>query len=63
MGEIMKIRFNGYRSYKNIKEELGIREIYFLPTIVYYYDEVYMPSENPHNVYIAWLFWKLDIYW
>ena len=58
----MDIRFQRYRTWKNIKDELGIFEFYILPTISIYRDEVYLEDEYPTQIKAAWLFWELCIY-
>ena len=58
----MDIRFQRYRTWKNIKDELGTFEFYILPTISIYRDEVYLEDEYPTQIKVAWLFWELCIY-
>ena len=58
----MDIRFNKYKTWKNIKDELGIFEFYVLPSITVYHDKAYMADEYPTQIKIAWLFWELCIY-
>ena len=58
----MDIRFQRYKSWKHIKDELGIVEFYVLPTITIYRDEAYIADEYPTQIKIAWLFLELCIY-
>ena len=58
----MNIKFQRYKTWKSIKNELGIFEFYILPTIVVYRDEVYLADEYPTQIKVAWLFWELCIY-
>lgn len=58
----MNIRFNGYKTWKHIKDELGMFEFYMLPNISIFHDGVYELDEYPTEIKIAWLFWKIEIY-
>lgn len=58
----MNIRFKRYKSWKGIKDELGIFEFYILPSITIYRDDSFMVDEYPTEIKFAWLFWELSIY-
>lgn len=57
----MTVSFRGYGAYKSIKENLGIKTFYFLPTISYHYDDTF--DDLPHEVQISWLFWNMYVHW
>ena len=57
------ISFSGYKSWKSVKENLDMFDIYILPTIILSYDDVFDNVEDyPYEIRIAWLFWKIHIY-
>lgn len=58
----MNIRFNGYNTWKHIKDELGMFEFYMLPNIAVLHDSNFNIDEYPTEIKIAWLFWELYIY-
>ena len=58
----MKIRFNGYNTWKHIKDELEIFNFYILPSIIVSQDRTFDIDEYPTEIKIAWLFWEIEIY-
>lgn len=49
----MDSRFCGYKVWKRIKEEIGVFNVYVLPSIIV--------SQN--DIKFAWLFWECCIYY
>jgi hypothetical protein len=58
----MNIRFKGYNTWKHIKDELGMFELYMLPNISVLHDGNFNIDEYPTEIKIAWLFWEFCIY-
>ena len=59
----MEIRFNGYKTWKGIKEELGLYTFYILPTIELHSDDAFWDEKNRiYEFKIAWLLWELKFY-
>lgn len=61
-GKVMEINFIGYKTWKNIKEQLGMYWFYIMPSIVVHYDNSFMPKEFPLEIKFAWLFWEMNIH-
>ena len=58
----MKINFTGYKSWKQICENLGFGSVFILPTIMVCCDSNFEVDEYPIEIKFAWVFWKLSIY-
>lgn len=57
------IIFQGYKSWKSVKDNLDMFNFYILPTIVLNYDNVWdNGNDYPYDILIAWLFWKIQFY-
>ena len=58
----MEIRFNGYKTWKHIKEELDMFDLYILPSVIVYRDWFGLQNQCTTSIKFAWLFWELNIY-
>jgi hypothetical protein len=58
----MKIRFLGYRYWKQAKKDLGFWSFYILPCIMVEVDRNFLKEEYPTNIKFSWLFWEFYIY-
>ena len=61
----MSVRFNGYKSWKHIKDELDLYSLYILPFIAINRDGVFdknLSRNKLTSIQCAWLFWSLEIY-
>lgn len=59
----MQIIISGYQTWKHAKEELNIFNVYVLPTLIVYYDNILdWDNDYPVEIKFAWLFWELRIY-
>ena len=59
----MDIKFNGYRTWKNVKDAIGVFDFYIFPTILIHYHDIFdVENDYPIEIRIAWLVCELSIY-
>lgn len=58
----MKISARGLRQWIHINKELGLFELYIIPTIIVSRDDTYCRNDFPTEVLLAWMFLRVYIY-